>query len=151
VTQVVEHQSRERCTPCHAREHMPRRANRKRRSALHLNLDLLDGLLRRLISLLDEAAGQIGQLARALSIGITRGDETARGVEQDSGVDVRGGVDEAPDVHRGQNSRVPLARISWIAAVAICVVAAALLLISGYSGYAGVLVAVGAAAAVNLL
>lgn len=46
---------------------------------------------------------------------------------------------------------MPLARISWIAAVAVCVLAAVLLLISGYSGYAGVLIAVGAAAAVNLL
>ncbi len=35
--------------------------------------------------------------------------------------------------------------------VGVCAVAAALLLISGYSGYAGVLVAIGAAAAVNLL
>ena len=66
-------------------------------------------------------------------------------------MDVRGGVDEAPDVHRGQNSPVSLARISWIAAVAICVVAAVLLLVSGYAGYAGVLAAVGVAAAVNLL
>lgn len=46
---------------------------------------------------------------------------------------------------------MPLARISWIAAVVVCLVAALLLLVSGYSGYAGVLVAVGAAAAVNLL
>jgi hypothetical protein len=46
---------------------------------------------------------------------------------------------------------VPLARISWIAAVGICVIAAALLLVSGYAGYAGVLAAVGVAAAVNLL
>ena len=42
-------------------------------------------------------------------------------------MDVRGGVDEAPDV------------------------AAVLLLVSGYAGYAGVLAAVGVAAAVNLL
>jgi hypothetical protein len=35
--------------------------------------------------------------------------------------------------------------------VGICLVAALLVLINGYSGYAGVLLAVGAAAAVNLL
>jgi len=52
--------------------------------------------------------------------------------------------------HGGQNSRVPLPRISWIATVAICVIAAILLLLNGYLGYFGVLLAVGAAAAVNL-
>jgi hypothetical protein len=45
---------------------------------------------------------------------------------------------------------VSLSRISWILTVAICALAAVLLLLNGYSGYAGVLVAVGAAAAVNL-
>ena len=49
-----------------------------------------------------------------------------------------------------QNSRVPLSQISWIVTVAICLVAALLLLLNGYSGYFGVLLAVGAAAAVNL-
>ena len=44
-----------------------------------------------------------------------------------------------------------LSRISWIVTVGICLVAALLLLLSGYYGYTGVLVAVGAAAAVNLL
>lgn len=44
-----------------------------------------------------------------------------------------------------------LARISWSVTVAICVVTALLLLLSGYVGYAGILLAVGAAAAVNLL
>ncbi len=34
--------------------------------------------------------------------------------------------------------------------VGVCLVAALLLLISGYSGYAAILVAIGAAAAVNL-
>jgi hypothetical protein len=45
---------------------------------------------------------------------------------------------------------VPLSRISWLVTVAVCAIAALLLLINGYSGYAGVLVAVGVAAAVNL-
>ena len=51
---------------------------------------------------------------------------------------------------RSQNSRVPLSQISWIVTVAICLIAALLLLLNGYSGYFGVLLAVGAAAAVNL-
>jgi hypothetical protein len=46
---------------------------------------------------------------------------------------------------------VPLARISWLVTVGICLIAALLLVLSGYYGYSGVLVAVGAAAAVNLL
>ena len=45
---------------------------------------------------------------------------------------------------------MPLSRISWIVTVAICLVSAVLLLINGYSGYFAVLLAVGAAAAVNL-
>ena len=46
---------------------------------------------------------------------------------------------------------MPLSRISWLVTVAICLIAALLLLLNGYYGYAGVLLAVGAAAAVNLL
>jgi hypothetical protein len=50
-----------------------------------------------------------------------------------------------------QNDRVPLSRISWLVTVGICLLAALLLLLNGYIGYSGVLLAVGAAAAVNLL
>jgi len=46
---------------------------------------------------------------------------------------------------------VPLSRISWWVTVAVCLVAALLLLLNGYQGYSGVLLAVSAAAAVNLL
>ena len=46
---------------------------------------------------------------------------------------------------------MPLSRISWLVTVAICVVAALLLVLNGYYGYSGVLLAVGASAAVNLL
>ena len=46
---------------------------------------------------------------------------------------------------------MPLSRISWLVTLAICLIAALLLLINGYVGYSGVLLAVGAAAAVNLL
>jgi hypothetical protein len=45
---------------------------------------------------------------------------------------------------------VPLSRISWLVTVAVCVIAALLLVLNGYYGYSGVLLAVGAAAAVNL-
>ena len=54
-------------------------------------------------------------------------------------------------VHASQNSHVPLARISWLVTVGICLIAALLLLLEGYFGYSGVLLAVGASAAVNLL
>ena len=43
-----------------------------------------------------------------------------------------------------------LPQISWLVTVALCVVAAVFLLIQGYVGYFGVVLAVGAAAAVNL-
>lgn len=45
---------------------------------------------------------------------------------------------------------MPLSQISWIVTVVICVIAALLLLINGYLGYFGVLLAVALAAAVNL-
>jgi hypothetical protein len=46
---------------------------------------------------------------------------------------------------------VPLARASWIVVVVVCAVAAVLFAFSGYTGYAITLIAVGLAAAVNLL
>lgn len=48
------------------------------------------------------------------------------------------------------NSAVPLSRISWLVTVGVCLIAALLLLVNGYYGYSGVLLAVGAAAAVNI-
>lgn len=45
---------------------------------------------------------------------------------------------------------MPLSRLSWLVTVGICLIAAVLLLLNGYVGYFGVLLAVGAAAAVNL-
>jgi hypothetical protein len=50
-----------------------------------------------------------------------------------------------------QNEGVPLSQISWLVTVAICLLAALLLLINGYFGYSGVLLAVAAAAAVNIV
>jgi hypothetical protein len=45
---------------------------------------------------------------------------------------------------------VPLSRIAWIVTVMIALLTAALLLLAGYTGYAGLSVAVGASAAINL-
>jgi hypothetical protein len=45
---------------------------------------------------------------------------------------------------------VSLARASWLITVILCVLLAILLLIEGYTGYFGVLLAVAASAAVNL-
>ena len=44
-----------------------------------------------------------------------------------------------------------LSRIAWVVTVGICLVAALLLLLSGYQGYSGILLAVAIAAAVNLI
>ncbi len=43
-----------------------------------------------------------------------------------------------------------LTRISWLVTVGLCLIAAVLLLVEGYVGYFGVVLAVAAAAAVNL-
>jgi len=48
------------------------------------------------------------------------------------------------------NTRVQLNRIAWIVTVGICLLAAILLLVSGYQGYAAVVFAVGASAAINV-
>ena len=45
---------------------------------------------------------------------------------------------------------MPLSKIAWLVTVVILLIAALLVLISGYLGYFGVLVAVAIAAAVNL-
>jgi hypothetical protein len=46
---------------------------------------------------------------------------------------------------------VSLARASWITVVAVCAIAAVLFAVSGYTGYSVTVIAVGLAAAVNLL
>jgi len=67
----------------------------------------------------------------------------------------REGIQPSPGEHRCRhgtdNDAVPLSRISWWVTVVVCLVAALLLLLNGYQGYSGVLLAVGSAAAVNLL
>ena len=45
---------------------------------------------------------------------------------------------------------MPLSRIAWLVTVATCLLATVILFLSGYDGYAGVLLAVALAAAINL-
>ena len=49
-----------------------------------------------------------------------------------------------------QNNGVSLSRIAWLGTVGACLLGAVLLLLNDYVGYFGVLLAVAAAAAVNL-
>ena len=43
-----------------------------------------------------------------------------------------------------------LKRIAWLTTVVVCLLTSILLLISGYQGYAGVLLAIALSAAINL-
>lgn len=52
--------------------------------------------------------------------------------------------------HR-DNGPVGLTRIAWLVTVAVALVTALLLLLGGYTGYAGVSLAVAVSAAINLL
>lgn len=45
---------------------------------------------------------------------------------------------------------MPLSRIVWLTTVGACLLMSAILLISGYLGYAGVLLAIALSAAINL-
>jgi hypothetical protein len=45
---------------------------------------------------------------------------------------------------------VPLSRIAWLVTVAACLLASLILLLSGYLGYAGVVLAVALAALINV-
>lgn len=45
---------------------------------------------------------------------------------------------------------MPLYRIAWLTTVIICLITCVLLLLGGYLGYAGILVALAASAAINL-
>jgi hypothetical protein len=45
---------------------------------------------------------------------------------------------------------VSLGQISWLLTVAVCIIAAVLVLVNGYVGYFAILLAVAAAAAINL-
>ena len=45
---------------------------------------------------------------------------------------------------------VPLSKIAWLTTVGVCMVTAVIMFVAGYDGYAGVTLAVGTAAAINL-
>ena len=45
---------------------------------------------------------------------------------------------------------MPLSKIAWLATVGVCLITAVLMFVAGYNGYAGVAIAVGASAAINL-
>ena len=45
---------------------------------------------------------------------------------------------------------MPLSRIAWLTTVGACLILSLILLVSGYLGYAGVLLAIGLSAAINL-
>jgi hypothetical protein len=46
---------------------------------------------------------------------------------------------------------VTIGRIAWLVTALACLIASVALLVSGYQGYAAVVVVVGASAAINLL
>lgn len=50
----------------------------------------------------------------------------------------------------GENVRVDLGRIAWMATVFACLIAVVILLLQGYYGYAGVTFAVAVSAGINL-
>ena len=50
----------------------------------------------------------------------------------------------------GNDTSVDLSRLAWLITTGICLIAACVLLVDGYLGYAGVLAAVGLSAAINL-
>ena len=45
---------------------------------------------------------------------------------------------------------MPLSRIAWLTTVGVCLIISVILLVSGYQGYAGVLLAIALAAGINL-
>ena len=45
---------------------------------------------------------------------------------------------------------MPLSRLAWLVTVGICLIAALVLLVSGYDGYAGIALAVALSAGINL-
>jgi len=62
------------------------------------------------------------------------------------------GLYRAPAVgHAWQDGCVSIGRIAWLVTALLCVLAAVILLVSGYQGYAAVVLVVGASAAINLL
>ncbi len=110
--------------------------------------------------MLEETARKLAQpLGRRLAVGGVRGCDVATAVHQHGGPDVGGQLVEIAQRELGskRRDRPPLSRYprdsppGFLAGVVlICLVAALLLLINGYVGYFGILLAVAASAAVNL-
>jgi hypothetical protein len=50
-----------------------------------------------------------------------------------------------------ENTTVNIGRIAWVATALACLIAAAILILQGYSGYAAVTFAVAVSAAINLV
>ena len=46
---------------------------------------------------------------------------------------------------------MPLSRIAWLTTVGVCLITCVILLLSGYVGYGLILLAIAAAAAINLV
>jgi hypothetical protein len=94
-----------------------------------------------------------GQLGRA-------GEQRAARVEDDRRAHVgrqlvhvfecQGGGQGRRHRRAAEYGRVPLNRIAWLTTVGICLIISLILLISGYLGYAGVLLAIAIAAGINL-
>ena len=63
----------------------------------------------------------------------------------------RGRAPPVADRPIGKNLRMAIDRVAWIATVLVALITALLLLLSGYTGYAGLGLAVAISAAINLL
>lgn len=63
----------------------------------------------------------------------------------------RGQAPTVADWPIGKNLRMAIDRVAWIATVLVALITALLLLLSGYTGYAGLGLAVAIAAAINLI
>ena len=144
------------------RERPVRRARGVHAAALHLDLHLLGRVHavrpRRAVHRLEELRDELGERAPTLRVELAGAGEGAGRVDEDGRAGVgrelaetrRGPLGSERARHRRHNSGVPLPRISWLATVGICLIAALLLLLDGYYGYSLCLLAVGASAAVNV-
>jgi hypothetical protein len=105
-------------------------------------------------------AAQRQQLAGGIGERLRAGEQAPGGVEHDPGAHVGGQLVHVFERQRRRQGRrhrrraeygpVPLNRIAWLTTVGICLVISLILLISGYLGYAGVLLAIALSAAINL-
>jgi hypothetical protein len=100
-----------------------------------------------------ERVCEVGERERA-------GKHLAGGVEDQTRANIGGKLVHVLERQRGRQGRrhrrcaeygpVPLNRIAWLTTVGACLVTSLILLVSGYLGYAGVLLAIALSAAINL-